>query len=279
MTETKQKFKESEEAEKAVEEKAETKMEEKTPEEIKALMEQEEKEEEKEVKEIREMSKEEFLNEKERIAKEDRLAVWKPQTKLGQLVKDGKIKNIDEILDKKLKIMEPEIVDSLLQLKNDLILIGQSKGKFGGGKRRAWKQTQKKNKEGNVATFACMVIAGDGNGHVGLGYGKAKETLPAREKAIRKSRLNLIKIKRGCGGFDCSCSDVHSIPYKVSGKVSNSRIILIPAPRGTGLVIDDECKRILKVAGIKDIYSQTYGQTRTKINLAKACMAALEKLK
>src|SRR3989344_9263807 len=69
---------------------------------------------------------------------------WDPKTKLGKRVKDGKIKNIDEILDKREKILEPEIVDSLLTLKKDLILIGQAKGKFGGGKRRAWKQTQRK---------------------------------------------------------------------------------------------------------------------------------------
>lgn len=247
--------------------------------EIKKLIEKEEEIEKETVKEIEKMSKEEFLLEKERIAKEEKLAIWKPKTKLGQLVREGKIKSIDEILDNKIKIMEPEIVDSLLQLKTDLILIGQSKGKFGGGKRRAWKQTQKKTKEGNIPTFACMVVVGDSNGHVGLGYGKAKETLPAREKAIRKAKLNIIKVKRGCGSFDCSCSDVHSIPLKMSGKVSNSRIILLPAPRGTGLVIDNECKKILKLAGIKDIYSQTFGQTRTKINLAKACVEALEKLK
>ena len=70
------------------------------------------------------------------------IAEWDPKTKLGKEVKDGKVKSIDEVLDKDLKILEPEIVDKLMNVKSDLLSIGQSKGKFGGGKRRAWRQTR-----------------------------------------------------------------------------------------------------------------------------------------
>ena len=213
--------------------------------------------------------------EKERI--KDRVASWKPKTKLGRKVKDKKIKNIDEILDAGENILEEEVVDSLINLNTELLAVGQSKGKFGGGKRRIWRQTQKKTKEGNIPTFSCVAIVGDENGHVGLGVGRAKETLPAREKAIRKAKLNIIKVERGCGSFDCSCKEEHSIPFKVEGKCGSSRIVLMPAPQGTGLVIGDECKKILKLAGIKDIYSKTFGQTRTTLNLGKACIAALKK--
>jgi len=200
---------------------------------------------------------------------------WVPKTKLGKLVKDKKITSIDEA--SKHKILELEIVESLLDLKSDTLNIGQAKGKFGGGKRRAWRQTQKKTKEGNTATFACMVIVGDGNGHVGLGYGRAKETLPARAKALRYAKLNLMKIKRGCGSFDCICGEEHTVPFIVEGRCGSSRVKLMPAPQGTGLVIGDECKKILKIAGIKDVYSSTSGQIRTTINLARACMDALSK--
>ena len=155
--------------------------------------------------------------------------------------------------------------------------MGQSKGKFGGGKRRAWKQTQRKTMEGNIPTFSCGVIVGDKDGHVGLGFGRAKETLPSREKAIRKSKLNVIKVTRGCGSFDCLCEEKHTVPFKVEGKCGSAVVILYPAPQGTGLVIGDECKKILKLAGIKDVYSKTFGQTRTTINLAKACIDALSK--
>jgi len=202
---------------------------------------------------------------------------WTAKTKLGREVKAGKIKNIDEILDKKMKILEDKIVDSLLSVKSDLISVGQSKGKFGGGKRRAWRQTQKKTKEGNVPNFSAFAVIGDENGHVGIGDGKAKETLPARDKAIRKAKLNLIRIKRACGSFDCACSEPHSIPFKVTGHVGSVKIILIPAPQGTGLVAAEELKKVLRLAGIKDIYSKTFGSRRTTFNLVKACVSALEK--
>ncbi|MEM2956092.1 MAG: 30S ribosomal protein S5 [Candidatus Pacearchaeota archaeon] len=217
--------------------------------------------------------------EEEKKEEEKELPIWKPKTELGKLVKDGKIKDIDEILENGKKILESQIVDTLLpNLKVELLMIGQAKGKFGGGKRRFWRQTQRKRAEGNVPSFACLAVVGDGNGHVGIGMGKARETLPAKEKAVRKAKLNIIKVNRGCGSFDCSCSDLHSIPFKTEGKVGSVVIRLMPASKGTGLVIDDECKKIMRAVGIKDIYSRTFGQTRTKINLAVACFEALKKI-
>lgn len=208
---------------------------------------------------------------------QENLKIWKPRTKLGKEVKEGKIKNIDQILDSNMKILEPEIVDSLLNLKFDLLSIGQSKGKFGGGKRRAWRQTQRKTKEGNVPTFSAFAVVGDEKGHVGIGYGRAKETLPGRDKAIRKAKLNLTKIKRDCGSFDCNCGELHTVPFKVEGKGGSCRVTLIPAPQGTGLVAASELKKILKLAGIKDVYTKTFGTKATTFNFAKACMDALEK--
>ena len=209
--------------------------------------------------------------------REEVIEAWDPKTKLGEEVKSGKIKNIDEILDNKRKILEAEIVDSLINLKSDLLFIGQSKGKFGGGKRRVWRQTQRKTKQANVPTFSAMAVIGDENGHVGVGSGKAMETLPARDKAIRKSKLNIIKVKRTCAGFDCDCSELHTVPFKVTGKAGSVRVTLIPAPQGTGLVVGNELKKVLKFAGIKDVYSRTSGRIRTTFNLVKACIDALEK--
>ena len=217
----------------------------------------------------------------ERFAREAQIKLdnWVPITELGKAVRAGKITNIDEILETGRKIMEPQIVDLLIpNLTVDTLFIGQAKGKFGGGKRRAFRQTQKKTKEGNVLTFGVMAVVGDGHGHVGIGYGRASETLPAKEKAIRKAKLNITKIALGCASFDCSCDEGHSIPVAVSGKCSSVSVKLMPAPQGTGLVINDELKKILKAVGIKDVYSKCFGKTRTTFNAAKACMAALNKI-
>jgi len=124
-----------------------------------------------------------------------------------------------------------------------------------------------------------MCVVGNGEGYVGMGYGRAKETLPARAKALRKAKLDLRKIKLGCASFDCTCGEPHTVPFVVEGKAGSCRVKLMPAAQGTGLVVGDELKKILKVAGIKDVYSVTKGKVRTTLNLAKACMNALDKTK
>ncbi len=207
----------------------------------------------------------------------DAIQSWVPKTRLGREVKSKKITKIDDILKEKRKILEPEIVDSLISVESDLALIGQAKGKFGGGKRRAWRQTQRKTMEGNVVSFSAMMIVGDKQGHIGIGMGKGKETIPAREKALRKAKLNIISIARGCGNFDCSCEEPHSVPLIVEGKCGSVRVKLIPAPQGTGLVVGDNLKKVLRLAGIKDVYGVTRGNTRTTFNTVKACVDALSK--
>ncbi len=227
-------------------------------------------------KEEYERAKREELT-REQKSKIEAVSVWEPKTNLGREVKSGKIKSIDEIIDSKRKILEDQIVDFLLDLKSDLASIGQAKGKFGGGKRRAWRQTQKKTKEGNIPVFSTLAIIGDENGHVGIGMGRAKETLPARDKAERKAKLNVIRVTRGCSSFDCDCSEPHTVPFKVYGKMGSVAVELIPAPQGTGLVAGGELKKILKLAGIKDVYTKTYGKIRTTFNLVGACFEALKK--
>ncbi len=235
--------------------------------------------EEKEEKEkvVKELTRKEKFQKKLEEEEKERLASWKPKTKLGMEVKTGKIKNVDEIFASGRKILEPEIVDLLVNVQSDLISIGQSKGKFGGGKRRAWRQTQRKTNEGNIPTFSTMAVVGDRNGHVGIGEGKSKETLPARDKAIRKAKLNFFKVDRACSDFDCSCNELHSVPFKVTGKSGSVEVTLIPAAQGTGLVVGNELKKILGLAGIKDVYSRTTGKKRTTFNLIKACVDALKK--
>lgn len=204
---------------------------------------------------------------------------WHPKTDIGKKVKARAITNIDEVLNQGKPVLEPEIVDMLLPgMESDLLMIGQSKGKFGGGSRRVFRQTQKKTKEGNKPKFATYSVIGNKNGYVGLGFGKAKETVPAREKALRKSKLNIMKIARGCGSWQCGCKTPHSIPFAVSGKCSSVTIELKPAPKGTGLKTEKEIAKVLRLAGIQDVWSKTRGQTRNKLNVIEALKHALHKL-
>jgi len=204
---------------------------------------------------------------------------WNPKTELGRKVKNREISDIGQVLDSGLKILEPEVVEALLpNMEVELLMIGQSKGKFGGGQRRVFKQTQKKTAEGNKPHFATVAVVGNKDGYVGIGYGKSKETVPAREKAIRNAKLSLIKVRRGSGSWEDARTEPNSIPFAVTGKCGSSQITLIPAPKGTGLIIEAECAKVLKLAGIKDIWSRTKGQTKTKLNLVKACIFALKKL-
>ena len=204
---------------------------------------------------------------------------WKPQTELGKLVKEGKITSIDQIFDNGTPIMEAEIVNFLLPgLEEDLLLIGQAKGKFGGGQRRIFRQTQKKTREGNKIKFMTCAVVGNKDGYVGVATGKSKETVPARDKAKRKARLNLIRIRRGCGSWETDRREANSIPFAVTGKCGSVEITLMPAPPGKGLCIEKECAKILHLAGVKDIWSKTKGQTKTKLNMIEALMDALRKL-
>ncbi len=207
------------------------------------------------------------------------IEAWKPKTEIGMKVKRGEITDIDEIIDMGLKILEPEITDILLPgTESDLLMIGQSKGKFGGGARRIFMQTQKKTPEGNKPSFSCMAVLGNKDGYVGVGTGKSKDTVPAREKAMRKAKLNILKIRRGCGSWECGCKQPHTIPFAVAGRCGSCRIRLMPAPRGKGLCVEEECAKLLKLAGIKDVWSKTFGQTRVKRNLVNACVEALKNL-
>ena len=217
---------------------------------------------------------------REEISPEDRRAAliesWKPKTEIGRKVKLGKITSIEEVLNMGRRILESEIIDAvIMNLESDYINIGQRKGKFGGGKRTIFRTTQKKTKDGNRPDFTVMAVVGNKDGYVGVGLGRAKETVPAREKAIRNAKLNIIQIARGNGSWESEVSEPNSIPFEVRGKSGSVEVRFMPAPPGTGLVIENELKKIFKLAGIQDVWSKSKGQTRQKINLVNATMQAL----
>jgi small subunit ribosomal protein S5 len=201
------------------------------------------------------------------------------KTELGRRVLAGEIKSIDEIFSKGIPILEEGIVDYLMpDLKTEFLYIGQSKGKLGGGKRRIIKNTQKVTAEGKTQHFSAMAVVGDGNGHIGVGKGSGLESVVAKEKAVKKAKLNMIKIKFGCGSWECTCHGTHSIPFKVTGKSGSVRVELIPAPKGISLCVADDIKIIMRLAGVKDVWSKVEGKAGTRINLGYAVFDALHSL-
>ena len=188
---------------------------------------------------------------------------WEPRTRVGRLVKEGKITSIDEIFQQGLPLVEPVIIDLLLgdTLEDDVIDISL---------------VQRQTDAGRKRKFRATVVVGNHNGYVGVGEAKLKEIGPAIKKAMINAKLNIRPIRRGCGSWECSCGTLHTVPYKTSGKVGSTKVILIPAPRGLGLVVGNTAKTVLELAGISDVWSKTFGETRTTSNFAKATFEALK---
>jgi small subunit ribosomal protein S5 len=185
---------------------------------------------------------------------------WIPRTKLGELVKEGLI-DLPRIFQNNLVVKEKEIIDILLpQLREDVITI---------------KMVQQMTASGQRSRFKAVVIVG-ADGFLGVGAAKSREVGPAIRKAIDKAKLSVVPILRGCGSKECGCGGDHSIPFKINGKCGSVRINLIPSPAGVGLACADKVKQVLRLCGIEDIWSKTFGDTRTSENLVKATFDALK---
>ncbi len=191
------------------------------------------------------------------------LEEWVPKTKLGWMVKNGKITSIKEIFDMNAIIREPQIVDYLLgpELGHEIIDINM---------------VQKMTDAGRINRFRVVVVLGNQNGYVGVGVGKARQLRMAIEKAITDAKLNITPVRRGCGSWECGCQEPHSVPFQVFGKSGSVEILIKPAPKGTGLVAGDVAKVVLRYAGIKDVWTWSRGKTSTTINFAYATFNALK---
>jgi len=235
-----------------------------------------EKEESEDFEERLEEELEEADKEKVEIPKEE--GEWIPKTKLGKLVKEGKI-GIEEIFEKGYIIKEPEIVDYLLpDLEERLIYIGGSSGKGGGIQRKVIRRTVRIHKSGKRMSLSAMMVIGNKRGYLGIGFGKAKTNKEALRKAAMNARKNLFYVKRGCGSWECKCGEEHSIPFSVIGKKGSVVVKLMPAPKGLGLCVSDEIKKIFELIGIQDIRIKSRGQTGTRINFVYAIENALRNL-
>jgi len=188
---------------------------------------------------------------------------WVPKTALGKLVQKGEITSLEQIYERDMAILEPEILDLLVPNLQDEVL--------------NVKMVQRTTDAGRKGSFMVTVAVGNKDGYVGVGTGKGNEVRPTIDRAIRHAKKNIIHINRGCGSWECNCSTGHSIPFKVRGTDSSAKIELLPAPKGTGVVAGKVAKKVLELAGVKDVWSTTTGNTRTAYNTAFATLAALEK--
>lgn len=184
---------------------------------------------------------------------------WIPVTKLGRLVKDGKIKSMETIYEFSMPVKEYQIIDYFFpKLHDEVVKI---------------MPVQKQTRAGQRTRFKAFVIIGDSVGHVGLGVKCSKEVATAIRGAIILAKLSIVPIRLGYWGT--IMGDPHTVPSKVSGKCGSSMVRLVPAPRGTGIVSAPTIKKLLELGGIQDVYTQSRGKTKTMGNFIKATFLAM----
>lgn len=122
-------------------------------------------------------------------------------------------------------------------------------------------------KGGRRFSFTALVVVGDGNGQVGVGYGKAKEVPQAISKAVEEAKRKFFKVPR-IGG---------TIPHPVTGEDAAGVVLLRPASAGTGVIAGGAVRAVLEAAGIHDVLTKSLG-SQNSLNIVHATIAALKML-
>jgi len=130
------------------------------------------------------------------------------------------------------------------------------------------KRVSKTVKGGRIASFATIMIVGDANGHVGYGLGKAAEVPEAIRKGIEDAKKNVITVSlKGT-----------TIPHEIIGEYGAAKVMLKPAPEGTGIIAGGTVRAILEMAGIKNIRAKCI-RSSNPTNVVKATFAGLAALR
>jgi len=123
-------------------------------------------------------------------------------------------------------------------------------------------------KGGRRFSFNALSVVGNRDGLVGLGYAKAKEVPNAVEKSVKEGKKRLMRVVR----------DGATIPHMVEGRFCATKVRLVPAAPGTGVIAGRSVRKVVELAGIRDLLTKTYGSTNP-MNVVKATMAALANLR
>lgn len=121
---------------------------------------------------------------------------------------------------------------------------------------------------GRRFTLSVAIVAGDRNGRIGLGTGKALDTQVAIEKALKSAKRNMITIK---------LSKAKSLTHDIDAKFKSSQVMIMPN-KGRGLIAGSSARTILSLAGLNDVTAKFYSGTKNKLNNARATMKALEQI-
>ena len=123
-------------------------------------------------------------------------------------------------------------------------------------------------KGGRNMRFSALVVVGDENGRVGAGMGKAAEIPEAIRKANEDAKKHLVNVPL----------DGTTIPHDATGYFSTAKVVLLPAPEGTGVIAGGAARAVLELAGVKNIRTKSFG-TNNPINMVKATLEALKQLR
>ena len=149
--------------------------------------------------------------------------------------------------------MAKRIDASKLELKEKLVVVNR---------------VSKTVKGGRIARFAALMIVGDGNGHVGYGLGKAAEVPEAIRKGIEDAKKNMITVSlKGT-----------TIPHEVLGVYGAGKVLLKPASEGTGLIAGGTARKVLEMAGVRDVRAKCL-RSNNPVNVVKATFEGLKALR